>query len=591
MICEAWHSIQVPNLICISMNQIYQIILFIRPFWNFITKSLLVSILIMLLSIPGPYITKLMIDNVYPNKDFTLLHFVLILAAVFSISTVLIQSLSNYFNQNINIRISYDFESRFYNHIQSLDFSFFDKRETGEIISRFQDMQSSIFSVISIINTIIMNCLQLIIFPLILFYINWQLALISLIVLPFDTILAYFTSKYYRDLSKKIAERSAEMTAKTYESLAGIRTVQALGIERTFYRMIFGLFRTIAHLNIKLSTVQNSSAFLSGTFKALGNMAYGWYGWTQILQGNLTLGSFMAFSGYVGYLYGPLENLIGLLPRLETTKVHTTRFFEIYDLKPEIQDRSDLPILHKVQGHIGFHGVHFSYDTNTHDNVLHDINLEIFPHTMVALVGRSGSGKSTLAKLVPRFYDPIEGYVSIDGEDIRQFRLKSLRQQVGFTMQGSILFQGNIMENLTCGRDISRQDIEYAARTAYIHEFLMSLPEGYQTEVGEQGIQLSEGQKQRIALARVLLLNTPILILDEPTSALDLESEAYIHKALKTVRQDRTVIMIAHRLSTIQSADIIVVLDNVRIVEQGTHEELLIRGGIYVQLYDRMASI
>ena len=299
----------------------------------------------------------------------------------------------------------------------------------------------------------------------------------------------------------------------------------------------------------------------------------------------------MAFSGYVGYLYGPLENLIGLLPRLETTKVHTARFFEIYDLSPEIQDKSDLPILHKIQGRIGFHNVHFSYGTDSYNNVLHSVNLEIPPYTMVALVGRSGSGKSTLAKLIPRFYDPIEGYVSIDGEDIRQFRLKSLRQQVGFAMQGSILFQGSIIENLTCGKDISLQDIEYAARTAYIHEFVMSLPEGYQTEIGEQGIQLSEGQKQRIALARVLLLNTPILILDEPTSALDLESESYIHQTLKTVRQDRTVIMIAHRLSTIQSADIIVVLDDGRIVEQGTHEELLIREGVYVQLYNRMASI
>ena len=573
------------------MNQIYQIILFIKPFWRFIAKSLLVSILIMLLGIPGPYITKLMIDNVYPNEDFTLLHFVLIFSAVLSISTVLIQSLSGYFNQNINIRISYDFESRFYSHIQSLDFSFFDKRETGEIISRFQDMQNSIFSVIGIINTIIINCLQLIIFPLILFYINWKLALISLVVLPFDAILAYFTSKYYRELSKKIAESSAEMTAKTYESLAGIRTVQALGIERAFYEKIFNLFRTISLLNLKLSTVQNSSSFLSGTFRALGNMAYGWYGWTQILQGNITLGSFMAFSGYVGYLYGPIENIIGLLPRIESTKVHTTRFFEIYDLKPEIQDKPNLPVLREVQGNIRFHNVHFSYDTNTYKNVLHDINLDIPSHTMIALVGKSGSGKSTLAKLIPRFYDPIEGYVSIDGEDIRQFQLKSLRQQIGFAMQGSTLFQGNVLENLTFGEDIPLQDIEYAAKTAYIHDFVMSLPEGYQTGIGEQGIQLSEGQKQRIALTRVLLLNTPIVILDEPTSALDVESESYIHKALKIVRQNRTVIMIAHRLSTIQNADSIVVLDNGRIVEQGVHEDLLMREGVYFQLYERMASI
>jgi len=320
-------------------------------------------------------------------------------------------------------------------------------------------------------------------------------------------------------------------------------------------------------------------------------MAYGWYGWMQILQGNLTLGSFMAFSGYVGYLYGPIENLIGLLPQIESTKVYTARFFDIYNLRPKIQDKPNLPVLREIQGDIRFHNVHFSYDTNTHKNVLHGINFEIPSHTMIALVGKSGSGKSTLAKLIPRFYDPTEGYISINGKDIRQFRLKSLRQQIGFAMQGSTLFQGNILENLTFGKDISPQDIEYAAKTAYIHDFVMSLPEGYQTEIGERGIQLSEGQKQRIALTRVLLLNKPIVILDEPTSALDMESESYIHQALKTVRQGRIVIVIAHRLSTIQSADTIVVLDNGRIVEHGTHNELLRREGVYVQLYDRMASI
>ena len=254
--------------------------------------------------------------------------------------------------------------------------------------------------------------------------------------------------------------------------------------------------------------------------KVGGSLAYGWYGWTQVLQGNLSVGTYMAFSGYVGYLYGPIGNLIGLLPRLEVTLVHSNRFFGIYDLQPEIQDRAALPAMGKVRGHIEFRGVDFAYGQV---NVLHHIDLEIPACTTMALVGRSGSGKSTLVQLIPRFYDPSEGYIALDGCDIRQFRLGSVRRQVGFAMQGSSLFQGSILDNLTFGGDIPVQDVEDAARAAHIHDFVAALPEGYRTPIGEQGADLSEGQKQRLALARVLLLDAPILILDEPTAALDTE--------------------------------------------------------------------
>jgi ABC-type multidrug transport system fused ATPase/permease subunit len=297
----------------------------------------------------------------------------------------------------------------------------------------------------------------------------------------------------------------------------------------------------------------------------------------------------MAFSGYVGYLYGPIGGLIGLIPQLEVTRVHADRFFEVRDLRPTVQDRSDLPDLDVVRGDIVLHGVGFAYEAP--NLVLHDIDLSIPSGATVALVGRSGSGKSTLAKLIPRFYDPVEGTVSIDGRDIRQVRLQSLRRQIGFALQGSTIFQGSVLDNLCFGRDIPFSEVERAARTAYIHDFIASLPEAYQTQVGEGGAQLSEGQKQRVALARVLLLDTPILILDEPTAALDPESEYCIQEALQTVRQGRTTLIIAHRLSTIQSADEIVVLDEGRVAERGTHDSLLIEGGVYAELHDRMARI
>ena len=571
------------------MHQILKIVKLLRPYWRFIFQALLVGILIMFLQIPGPYITKLLIDDAFPHKDFTLMTFVLVLTAFFSIGLGLTNLLSEYFGSYLGMSMGVDFKSRFYTHVQGLDFHFFDNRQTGEIISRFGDMDDSIDSTISMVNSLIMNILQLLIFPPILLFINWKLAMISLAVLPFDTALVMVSKKYLRRVSQAFTEASADLSAISFESLSGIRTVQALGIETTFYGKLREQILGVSKLQVKSTLLSGGFGFISLLIGTIGTLAYGWYGWTQVLQGNLSLGSYMAFSAYVGYLYGPISNLIGLVQQVELALVHMNRFFEIYELRPKIQDRPNMPRLPKLRGEVHFHEVTFYYQEN--QPILQHINLHIRAETTVALVGKSGSGKSTLAKLIPRFYDPQEGYISIDGYDICHYRLKSLRQQVGFAMQGSTLFHGSILENLAFGQDIPLRKVQVATKMAYIDDFINSLPEGYNTLVGEQGAQLSEGQKQRIALARVLLMDTPILILDEPTAALDTESEEYIREALKIVRKGRTTIIIAHRLSTIRNADEIVVLDEGRIVEHGTHRNLISSNGAYTHLHELSARI
>ncbi len=571
------------------MLQFLRILKMLRPYWQYMAYSLLVAIFVMLFSIPGPYLTKVLIDDVYPHKDFDLLVLILVITLAVSIGLGFTGFLRGHFRTCVGIYLGFDFQSRFYHHVQSLDFGFFDNKEIGDIISRFGDMRSSTSSIIAMFNALIINVLKLLIFPLILLYINWRLALISMVVLPFDVLLVSVTRKYIRRFAQKTAEASATLSAQTYESLSGIRTIQALGIEATFFSKFRTSFIDVSKLGIKSSLLGGGSSFIASTFRAIGAFAYGWYGWSEVLEGNLTLGSYLAFNGYVGYMYGPIRSLINLIPQMEVTLVHANRFFEIHDLSPQVKNDSALPEAGQLRGEVEFHNISFAYEGQ--EWVVRDISLHIPAYSTVALVGRSGAGKSTLAKLIPRFYDPQIGYVSIDGTDIRQFRLNSLRQNIGFALQGSVLFQGSILENLTFGREIPFGDVEKSTRMAFIHEFISSLPEGYHTQIGEQGAKLSEGQKQRIALARVLLQNSAILILDEPTAALDFESEFYIQEALKQVQQDRTTIIIAHRLSTIQNVDTIVVIDEGQIAEMGKHEELLMNQGVYASLYQRMASI
>jgi ABC-type multidrug transport system fused ATPase/permease subunit len=420
----------------------------------------------------------------------------------------------------------------------------------------------------------------------VLLCLDWRLALVSLAVLPLDAGLMSLAGRASRRFAQQMAEEAARVTAGSYEALANIRTIQALQVEAAFDRRMSGLLGGVAAVRARASLVTSGTGFLAASFRTAGGLVYGWVGWCRVLEGDLSIGTFLAFSGYVGYLYGPLDGLIGLWPELQATLVRARRFAEVYQRQPRIAERPELPVLSGVRGEIAFCGVSFRYGDTP---VLRRVDLRIAAGSTVALVGRSGAGKSTLAKLIPRFYDPDEGAVRVDGADVRSYRLGSLRRQVGFALQGSGVFQGTVLDNLTLGRGFSLPEVEHASRLAGFHEFVTSLPHGYHTVVGEQGVGLSEGQKQRLALARVLLVDAPVLILDEPTSALDPESERAVQEALQLARQGRTTLLVTHRLTAVRQADEIVVLDAGEVVERGDHTALMAKGGVYAALYEATA--
>lgn len=568
-------------------NNLIRFTRFLRPHLSDLLLASLCIGVVDLLTLSIPLFMKILVDHVLVNKDVSLLNLLFVGMIVLIIFKLAFDLLLNLMMIALGQRIEIGIVSRFYRHIQRLSLRFFDQKQTGELIARLQDGNEIQQAISVMLLTLINNVVGIFLFGGALAYLSWKTTLLLLVfIIPF--LLVTIVSAYFmRIASYDVMQKGAEFSGYLFESLSGIRIVKAFIAENKTAREVKRFLIRLNKAEFKAAGLGAGSEILGGTINMLAMLTVYWFGGHLVIKGDLTLGGLLAFVALFDRLMGPIKGLASITDDAARALAATERFYEIFDESPDIKENPRAVELPAVKGRIEFQNVYFSY--NESGDVLQEINLKIEPGQAVAMVGRSGSGKTTLANLIPRFYDPASGSILIDGYDLRDVRLKSLRSQIGIVLQDTFLFSGTIRDNLTLGRKrVEEREIVAAAKAAHAHDFIMAMPEDYETRIGERGITLSGGQRQRLSIARTILKNPSILILDEATSSVDPESEALIQEALSRLIANRTSIIIAHRLSTIQRADMILVIDEGKIVERGRHKELLDQRGIYYHLCQRM---
>jgi len=483
--------------------------------------------------------------------------------------------------------VAYDLRNRLYDHIQRLSFSFHDHSQSGQLISRciedVRSLQNFTGSGIFELTRVLVLMISIIV---ILFTMNPLLSVIALLPMIPLTIMTTRFGKRVGKMFLDVDNALGELSARLQENVTGAQVVRAFTRENyeigRFDDSNRELYKRQVRVVQEMARVNPTSSLLVG----LSTLLILWFGGNLVLNGQLTLGELVAFNSYVLMLSGPAQQIAWLVNSAGETSAGLQRTFEVLDMPSEIRSRPDAAVMHSLKGEVCFENVSFRYHgENVH--ALYDIDLSVQPNQIIALIGLTGSGKTSLVNLIPRFYDVTRGRVLIDGQDVRTVDLKSLRDQIGIVLQTSLLFSATIRENIAYGRPGATHDqIIAAAKAAQAHEFIQEMSDGYETKVGERGVTLSGGQRQRIAIARALLMDPRILILDDSTSSVDSQTEHLIQEALSTLMRGRTTFVIAQRLSTIRQANLIVVMDKGRIVQRGTHTELLTKEGLYRQIYD-----
>ncbi|HCX3693390.1 TPA: SAV1866 family putative multidrug efflux ABC transporter [Staphylococcus aureus] len=566
---------------------------FVKPYKYRIFATIIVGIIKFGIPMLIPLLIKYAIDGVINNHALTtdekVHHLTIAIGIALFIFVIVrppIEFIRQYLAQWTSNKILYDIRKKLYNHLQALSARFYANNQVGQVISRvINDVEQTKDFILTGLMNIWLDCITIIIALSIMFFLDVKLTLAALFIFPFYILTVYVFFGRLRKLTRERSQALAEVQGFLHERVQGISVVKSFAIEdneaKNFDKKNTNfLTRALKH------TRWNAYSFAAiNTVTDIGPIIVIGVGAYLAISGSITVGTLAAFVGYLELLFGPLRRLVASFTTLTQSFASMDRVFQLIDEDYDIKNGVGAQPIEIKQGRIDIEHVSFQYNDNEAP-ILKDINLSIEKGETVAFVGMSGGGKSTLINLIPRFYDVTSGQILIDGHNIKDFLTGSLRNQIGLVQQDNILFSDTVKENILLGRPTATdEEVVGAAKMANAHDFIMNLPQGYDTEVGERGVKLSGGQKQRLSIARIFLNNPPILILDEATSALDLESESIIQEALDVLSKDRTTLIVAHRLSTITHADKIVVIENGHIVETGTHRELIAKQGAYEHLY------